>query len=102
MKNSGGIFKNVYPQVYPPMFRKVVLAIPLKVLEPKAKASGNSNFFLITSEKSISLVTLEISCQFAFFLEQPNFREGTGNKLKTFFATRYKSHLSKEENKNSG
>ena len=35
---------------------------------------------------------------FVFMLEQPKVRGGTQNKLKTFFATSYKSHISKVEN----
>ena len=51
---------------------------------------------------STSSIPLEIPCPqplslFVFFLEQPNVREGAQNKLETFFATSYKSHISKVE-----
>ena len=70
-------------------FCKVVLATPLKIPEPKTKATGNSNFFLITPGSSTfflvnsgnsafyffdtprsSMSSTHIPC--FFFLEQPN------------------------------
>ena len=55
---------------------------------------------------STSSIPLQIPCPqppplFVFFLEQPNVREGTQNKLETFFATSYKSHILKVESQNS-
>ena len=92
---------------------KLYLLHPLKIPERKTKATGNSNFFLITPGNSTSFLTnlwkfrllflrypqkfhvLNPLPMFVFLLEQPNVREGTQNKLEAFFTTSYKSHISK-------
>ena len=74
----------------------------LKIPETKTKATGNSNFFLITLGNSTSFLTnlwkfrllflrypqkfhvLNPLPMFIFLLEQPNVIEGTQNKLETF------------------
>ena len=96
----------------------VVLSTPLlKIPEPKkTKATGNSNFcsyhhrkfyvffgnlafyFFDTPRNSVSLTP----SPFVIFLEQPNVKKQTQNKLETFFATSYKSHISKVESENYG
>ena len=91
---------------------------PLKIPERKTKAIRNSKFFLITPGNSTSFLTnlwkfcllflrqpqkfhvLNPLPMFVFLLEQLNVREGTQNKLETFFTTGYKSHISKVESEN--
>ena len=96
----------------------------LKISEPKTKSTGNSNIFFLSALKipHFFLLTFENSAFYFFgtprdfilsnpspqpsvcffFLERPNVRENTQNKLETFFATSCKSHISNVENENSG
>ena len=90
---------------------------PLKIPEPRPLEIPI--FFLITPGNSTSFLTnhwkfrllflrypqklhvLNPLLMFVFLLEQPNVRESTQNKLKIFYTTSYKSHISKVENENS-